>query len=782
MRIIVSIVLETSIILLVGPSNAIPQTFAPSRQVHFNETTRRDEQHLVTQGRQIAYGGIFNPGCDYVYMVYNYRKLVGSDVQYHINLAIFDWAAGTWQGSSSYEFGTHSYGPCIAAKPINGHYVFGHFEGEYNQPRFTHIKSAGGCFDSSPTDYLLAGPPNTWGINTGDYGDNDATTSPYVWPKVALDTSAGAAIMHVAASEYPICGAFPEDSFDVSSLLYYRYTGGTWQGPYFMDSSYLYTPLVLADHNSSDVYYAYLKPLYYHTTIEHPCPNRPNNYFETCDVVYRKSTDDGLSWGPVNHVTDFWSGFTDGITEPAAYDLTGMVDPTGTLHLAWATPNRNPDNPCDVLKSCKLWHWDSSNDCISLAYDASRPKYFASSNPFGKFNLAVAKPNISWCDNKLYITFTRFGGNPVWDTSFDYSAADKYENGEIFVVASDASGSMGGTWTEAINLTQTTSESCAAGDCFSEHWSSSAMYSNDSLMILYIEDKNPGSFYADGNSSTVNPVMFMTWPCFSMMEVEQKVSYVTYPETPIREHIALSPYGSGGCVNPGNGSGQIELVNTGNVSLNYSVSSDADWLTITSGSSGSLNAGSGPRGSSDFARTGAPGCASSAFVEWSANSSTLNEGIYLGGITVDFQNPLAGDLYIRVCAYVNCEFKKAWTFMVYLNADNNLEKVGIDDMNEMEKIGSSDLINIVVQMDRHPRSDSTYDGSNGDWPGTKRFYVEKDYDRKIINSEGEDIGEQDMGDPATLYQFANWCKDNYESEYYALVIWNHGSGFSKSEE
>ena len=64
----------------------------------------------------------------------------------------------------------------------------------------------------------------------------------------------------------------------------------------------------------------------------------------------------------------------------------------------------------------------------------------------------------------------------------------------------------------------------------------------------------------------------------------------------------------------------------------------------------------------------------------------------------------------------------AWTLMVYLDADNNLESAGIDDFLEMATVGSDANINIVVQFDRI----NGYDTSYGDWTRCKRFYIEKD--------------------------------------------------------
>lgn len=118
-----------------------------------------------------------------------------------------------------------------------------------------------------------------------------------------------------------------------------------------------------------------------------------------------------------------------------------------------------------------------------------------------------------------------------------------------------------------------------------------------------------------------------------------------------------------------------------------------------------------------------------------------------------------------------------WTFIVYLDCDNNLESAGIEDINEMETVGSTDEVNIIVQMDRC-QTDG-YDESNGDWTGAKRFHVTQDSDTATINSadEVEDLGEVNMGDPETLIDFVCWAIDNYPSEKVALVLWDHGGAF-----
>jgi hypothetical protein len=115
-----------------------------------------------------------------------------------------------------------------------------------------------------------------------------------------------------------------------------------------------------------------------------------------------------------------------------------------------------------------------------------------------------------------------------------------------------------------------------------------------------------------------------------------------------------------------------------------------------------------------------------------------------------------------------------WTVMIYLDADNNLESAGINDINEMEMVGSSSDVNILVQVDRIPG----YDISNSDWTNTRRYYITQDFDSIQINSllKGN-LGELNMGDPQTLIDFTIWAATEYPAKKYLLVIWNHGGGF-----
>ena len=126
-----------------------------------------------------------------------------------------------------------------------------------------------------------------------------------------------------------------------------------------------------------------------------------------------------------------------------------------------------------------------------------------------------------------------------------------------------------------------------------------------------------------------------------------------------------------------------------------------------------------------------------------------------------------------------------WTVMIYLDADNNLESAGINDINEMEMVGSSSDVNIVVQVDRIPYSvlaanneGHLDDSSNSNWTNTRRYYITQDFDPYQISSDlKSELGELNMGDPQTLVDFASWAVANYPAKKYLLVIWNHGGGF-----
>ncbi|MGH2689633.1 MAG: clostripain-related cysteine peptidase, partial [Actinomycetota bacterium] len=116
-----------------------------------------------------------------------------------------------------------------------------------------------------------------------------------------------------------------------------------------------------------------------------------------------------------------------------------------------------------------------------------------------------------------------------------------------------------------------------------------------------------------------------------------------------------------------------------------------------------------------------------------------------------------------------------WTALIYMVADNDLEPFGIEDLNEMEAAPDYAEVNVVVQVDRSSR----YDTTNGDWSTTRRMEVRPDSDTATVGSLFlADLGEQNMGDPQTLADFLVWGVDTYPADHYLVVIWDHGYGWS----
>jgi hypothetical protein len=119
---------------------------------------------------------------------------------------------------------------------------------------------------------------------------------------------------------------------------------------------------------------------------------------------------------------------------------------------------------------------------------------------------------------------------------------------------------------------------------------------------------------------------------------------------------------------------------------------------------------------------------------------------------------------------------KEWTVMVFVNAKNNLESYGLKDVNEMEMVGSSDKVNVIVELGRI----SGYSSEDGNWTGCRRYYIQKDNDtNKITSPVLLETPNCDMGSWEYMVDFVKWTKERYPAKKYVLVVWNHGSGWNK---
>lgn len=108
--------------------------------------------------------------------------------------------------------------------------------------------------------------------------------------------------------------------------------------------------------------------------------------------------------------------------------------------------------------------------------------------------------------------------------------------------------------------------------------------------------------------------------------------------------------------------------------------------------------------------------------------------------------------------------ERMWTVMVYIASANNMESVANFNINQMEKVGSNSRVSILVQLNT-----KSY---------CYRYLILRDTDEQTISSPIlERMPHQNSGDPDVLSDFLKWVKENYPAKHYALILWDHGSGW-----
>jgi hypothetical protein len=111
--------------------------------------------------------------------------------------------------------------------------------------------------------------------------------------------------------------------------------------------------------------------------------------------------------------------------------------------------------------------------------------------------------------------------------------------------------------------------------------------------------------------------------------------------------------------------------------------------------------------------------------------------------------------------------EKEWTFLLFLNGHNNLSSFGDMNIKDMEKSGSNDHVNLVVEWGQ------TRDNIN------RRMLIQKSTDpSKVTSPSLMNIKDVDMGDYKNLVEFVRWGAENFPAKHYFVAVWNHGSGWN----
>lgn len=137
----------------------------------------------------------------------------------------------------------------------------------------------------------------------------------------------------------------------------------------------------------------------------------------------------------------------------------------------------------------------------------------------------------------------------------------------------------------------------------------------------------------------------------------------------------------------------------------------------------------------------------------------------------------------RITARRDFVIRPFWTYAVYMAADNNLAVDGLLDLMEMETVGSTPQMKVVVQAEFSPRylqqSNLTQPQQIGlQTFGTSRFVIKRDASpNERIDTPQQPIGERVMSSPEALTEFIRFVAESHPADHVALVLWNHGGGW-----
>ncbi|GEM_PF-1508154 len=135
-------------------------------------------------------------------------------------------------------------------------------------------------------------------------------------------------------------------------------------------------------------------------------------------------------------------------------------------------------------------------------------------------------------------------------------------------------------------------------------------------------------------------------------------------------------------------------------------------------------------------------------------------------------------IYVSSCKKETNESEEhttKWVIIGYMDGNNNLDESNngtsyvIKDVQDLESVGSTDEVKIVVAV-----------GSKKKGGVVKYYYIEKHTDElpdSISSKELTDLGTKDMSDKRTLKDFLSYVKENYPAEHYMLILDDHGGGW-----
>ena len=123
---------------------------------------------------------------------------------------------------------------------------------------------------------------------------------------------------------------------------------------------------------------------------------------------------------------------------------------------------------------------------------------------------------------------------------------------------------------------------------------------------------------------------------------------------------------------------------------------------------------------------------------------------------------------------------KEWSVFIFMNADNDLSDYSYLDLHEMESLGSTLDMDVIVQLDTAQNTGSKRLHIAHDSRPYEQWNVKdvEDFDEsKIFSPVIELLPEINSGTKGALEDFLNFSFQKYPAKHYAVIIWSHGMGW-----
>lgn len=119
---------------------------------------------------------------------------------------------------------------------------------------------------------------------------------------------------------------------------------------------------------------------------------------------------------------------------------------------------------------------------------------------------------------------------------------------------------------------------------------------------------------------------------------------------------------------------------------------------------------------------------------------------------------------------------KLWTVLIYANGNNELSSIMEKARCNLETIGSTSEINIIILIGRAEEKLRKIicpallnDLSGEDWTGVRCYYIQKHRSQLLYKYKN-----LNMADPINLSVFLQWAVTSYPALHYLLILSGHG--------